>query len=196
MDLKDPKTQKILLGGLIFFLIVYFWYARIYSKNSEAISQKQMEYETILTNLKNVEMKAKSFESLKTEYEKLLERYQDVELLLPEEKQIPLFLTQMHFAAQSSQTGITQIVPTETVPIDFYNSSSCNIEITGSYHDFGDFLSNIANFPFIANVSDMTITGLPQAAPIPKPENNTITASFKLTTYWVQEGERLKKVKF
>jgi Tfp pilus assembly protein PilO len=83
MDLKDPKVQKILLGGLILFLIVYFWYARIYSKNSKVISQKQIEYENILTNLKNVEMKAKSFENLKAEYEKLLKRYQKVELLLP-----------------------------------------------------------------------------------------------------------------
>ncbi len=196
MDLKDPKAQKILLGGLIFFLIVYCWYARIYSKNSEAIDQKQIEYENILTNLKNVEMKAKSFENLKTEYEKLLEKYQEVELLLPEEKQIPLFLTQMHFAAQTSQIGITQIVPMEAVPIDFYNASSFNVEIAGSYHDFGDFLSNIANFPFLANVSDVTIAGIAQQAQVPQSEHNTLTTSFKLTTYWVQEGERLKKVEF
>jgi len=196
MDLKDPKAQKILLGGLIFFLIVYFWYARIYSNNSQAINQKQVEYESILTNLKNVEMKAKSFESLKTEYEKLLKRYQKVELLLPEEKQIPLFLTQMHFAAQSSQTSIAQIVPMEAVPIDFYNASPFNIDITGSYHDFGSFLSDIANFPFIANVSDVTLTGVPPEAQVPGSENNTLTASFKLTSYWVQEGERLKKVEF
>lgn len=196
MDLKDPKVQKILLGSLIFFLIVYFWYARIYSKNSQAINQKQAEYENILTNLKNVEMKAKSFESLKTEYEKLLKRYQKVELLLPEEKQIPLFLTQMHFAAQSSQTSIAQIVPMEAVPIDFYNACPFSIDITGSYHDFGSFLSDIANFPFIANVSDVTLTGVPPEAQVPVSENNTLTASFKLTTYWVQEGEKLKKIEF
>jgi type IV pilus assembly protein PilO len=196
MDLKNPKTQKILLGGLIFFFIFYFWYARIYSKNSEVIKQKQIEYENILTNLKNVEMKAKSFENLKTEYEKLLKRYKEVELLLPEEKQIPLFLTQMHFAAQSSQTGITQIVPMETVPIDFYNASSFNIEMSGSYHDFGSFLSNIANFPFIANVSDLTITGIPQEAKVPGSKDETIAASFKLTSYYIQEGERLKRVEF
>lgn len=196
MDLKDPKTQKILLGGLILFLILYFWYARIYSKNSQAISQRQTEYENILTNLKNVEMKAKSFESLKTEYAKLLDRYRGVELLLPEEKQIPLFLTQMHFAAQSSQTNITQIVPLETVPIDFYNANSFNVEIAGSYHHFGEFLSNLANFPFIANVTEMTITGAPQEAQAPKKEEKTITASFKLTTYYIQEGERLEKVEF
>ena len=196
MDLKNPKTQKILLGGLIFFLIVYFWYARIYSKNSKAISQKQIEYENIVTNLKNVEMKAKSFESLKIEYEKLLERYKGAELLLPEEKQIPLFLTQMHFAAQFSQTGITQIVPKETAPIDFYNASSFSIEMTASYHDFGKFLSNIANFPFIANISDMTITGVPQEVQVSSSEDKTVTASFKLTSYYIQEGERLKKVEF
>jgi type IV pilus assembly protein PilO len=196
MDLKDPKTQKLLLGGLILVLILYFWYARIYSKNSQAISQKQIEYENILTNLKNVEMKAKSFESLKAEYEKLLKKYKEVELLLPEEKQTPLFLTQMHFAAQSSQTGITQVVPLGTVPIDFYYANAFNIEISGSYHNFGDFLSNIANFPFIACVSGMAITGVPQEAQVPKSENKTITASFKLNTYYIQEGQKLKKVEF
>lgn len=196
MDLKDPKTQKILLGVLILFLMFYFWYARIYSKNLQVISQKQTEYENILTNLKNVEMKAKSFESLKAEYEKLLERYRGVELLLPEEKQIPLFLTQMHFAAQSSQIGITQIVPQAVVPIDFYNASSFNVEIAGSYHNFGNFLSDIANFPFIACVSGVTLTGAPQEAQAPKREEKTITASFKLTTYYIQEGARLQKVEF
>jgi len=196
MDLKDPKTQKILLGGLIILLVLYFWYARIYSKNSQAIGQKQIEYENILTDLKNVEMKVKSFESLKTEYEKLLKRYKEVELLLPEEKQTPLFLTQMHFAAQSSQTNITQIIPQGTAPIDFYNVNSFNIEIAGSYHDFGDFLSNIANFPFIACVSGVTITGVPQEAQVPKSEGKTITVSFRLNTYYIQEGQKLKKVEF
>ena len=196
MDLKDPKVQKILLGGLIFFLIVYFWYARIYSNNAKAISLKQTEHEMILTDLKNVEMKAKSYETLKTEYEKLLKKYQEVEQLLPEEKQIPLLLTEMHFAAQSSQTGITQIVPSEVVPFDFYNASSFNIETAGSYHDFGNFLSEIANFPFLANVSQGVLTGIPREAQVPTAPDNTVTALFKLTTYWVQEGERLKRVEF
>jgi type IV pilus assembly protein PilO len=196
MDLKDPKAQKILLGGLIFFLIVYFWYARIYSKNARAINLKQTEYETILTDLKNVEMKAQSFENLKVEYERLLKRYQQVEQLLPEEKQIPLLLTEMHFAAQSSQTGISQIVPADVVPFEFYNASSFDIEISGSYHDFGSFLSNVANFPFLANVSQVVLSGIAQEAEVPRPRDNTVTAMFKLTTYWVQEGERLKKVEF
>ena len=196
MDLKDPKTQKYLLGGLLVFLVGYFWYARIYTKKAELIEQKQVQYEYLLSDLKSVEMKAKSFESLKEEYRKLLERYRKVERLLPEEKQIPLFLTQMHTAAQTNRTGIMQIIPEAPVLEGFYNSSSFDIELTGSYHRLGSFFSNVANFPFLANISGVTIAALPEAAQKGPEKDRSINASLKLTTYYVREDERLKEIEF
>jgi type IV pilus assembly protein PilO len=196
MDLRNPKTQKFLLGGLVVFLLLYFWYARIYSKNATLIEQKQDRYESLLSDLKTVEMKAKTFENLKEEYEKLMERYHKVERLLPEEKQIHLFLMQMHSASSANQTGIIQIIPQGAVPKSFYNVNSFDIQISGSYHNLGGFLSSVANFPFLANVSDVTINALPQEEQIPEQEGRTISASLKLTTYYVKEEERLKKVEF
>ncbi len=196
MDLKDPKTQKLLLGGLVIFLVIYFWYAKIFSKNTIIIQQKQTRYENLMSNLKNVELKAKSYESLKEEYHRLIDRYRRVERLLPEERQIPLFLMQMHSAASSYQTGITQIFPKAPEGVGFYNASSFNVEIAGAYHNFGGFLSNIANFPFLANVSNMTITAIPPEGQSPEQKARSITASFKLTTYYVKEEERLKEIEF
>ncbi|MFH1336695.1 MAG: type 4a pilus biogenesis protein PilO [Candidatus Zixiibacteriota bacterium] len=196
MDLKDPKTQKLLLGGLVVVLVIYFWYAKIYSKNTVIIQQKQTRYENLMSNLKNVELKAKSYESLKEEYHRLIDRYRRVERLLPEERQIPLFLMQMHSAASSYQTGIIQILPKAPEGVGFYNASSFDLEIAGSYHNFGRFLSNIANFPFLANVSNMTITATPQEGQSPEQKARSITASFKLTTYYVKEEERLKEIEF
>lgn len=196
MDLKDPKTQKLLLGGLVIFLVVYFWYVRIYSKKVELIQQKQVQYEYLLSDLKSVEMKAKSFESLKEEYHRLLERYRRVERLLPEEKQIPLFLIQMHYAAQSNRTGIMQIIPEEPMSEGFYNTSSFDIELTGSYHRLGSFFSNVANFPFLANVSGVTIAALAEDEQKGMEKDRSITTSLKLTTYYVREEERLKEIEF
>lgn len=196
MDLKDPKTQKLLLGGLVIFLVVYFWYVRIYSKKVELIQQKQVQYEYLLSDLKSVEMKAKSFESLKEEYHRLLERYRRVERLLPEEKQIPLFLIQMHYAAQSNRTGIMQIIPEEPMSEGFYNTSSFDIELTGSYHRLGSFFSNVANFPFLANVSGVTIAALAEEEQKGMEKDKSITTSLKLTTYYVREEERLKEIEF
>jgi Tfp pilus assembly protein PilO len=196
MDLKDPKTQKLLLGGLVVFLVIYFWYSKIYSKNTTIIQQKQTQYENLMSNLKNVELKAKSYESLKEEYHRLIDRYRKVERLLPEERQIPLFLMQMHSAASSYQTGISQILPQAPVGVGFYNTSSFDVEIAGSYHNFGGFLSNIANFPFLANVSNMTIKAIPPEGQSSEKKTRSITASFKLTTYYVKEEERLKEIEF
>ena len=196
MDLKDPKTQKFLLGGLVIFLVLYFWYARIYSKNATLIEQKQVQYENLMSDLKIVEMKAKSFEGLKEEYEKLLARYRKVERLLPEEKQIPHLLMQMHSAASINQTGIIQLIPQEVLPKSFYNVSSFDVEMFGSYHNLGSFLSSVANFPFLANVSNVTISARPPEEQAPEMKENSITASMKLTTYYVKEEERLKKVEF
>jgi Tfp pilus assembly protein PilO len=196
MDLRDPKTQKYLLGGLAVFLALYFWYNRVYTKTATLIQQKQTQYEYLLSDLKSVEMKSKSFESLKEEYERLLERYRRVERLLPEERQIPLFLTQMHAAASANQTGIIEIIPQPAVPLGFYNSSSFGVQLTGSYNDLGEFLSSVANFPFLADVTDMSITALPQEEQSREEEANSISASLKLTTYYVKEEEKLKKLEF
>src|SRR5574341_100291 len=192
MDFKDPKSQKIILGVLLGFLALYFWHNRIYSKNNQKIKVKENQYEAILTNLKNVELKAKSFENLKSEYESLLERYKTVELLLPEEKQVPLLLTQMHQGAQTSGITIREITPRTTYPLSFYNASDFSIQTTGNYHEFGNFLSRIANFPFIANISDLNLTNGTST----DKKKETVQATFKMTTYFIKEGERLKKVQF
>jgi Tfp pilus assembly protein PilO len=105
-------------------------------------------------------------------------------------------LTQMHSAASSHDIGIIEIMPQPVVPVDFYNASSFGVQMTGSYHDLGDFLSNVANFPFLADVTDMSITALPQEEQSRDKEGNSITASLKLTTYYVKEEEKLKKLEF
>jgi Tfp pilus assembly protein PilO len=196
MDLRDPKIQKFMLGGLAVFLALYFWYARIYSKNGELMKQKQIQYEYLLSDLKSVEMKARSFENLKEEYERLLERYQKVEQLLPEEERIPEFLMQMHSAARANQTGVIEIIPQAPLPQSFYNVKSFDVQINGTYHDLGSFFSRVANFPFLANVDNVTITGIPQDELAVEQKRNSISASLTLTTYFVKEEERLKRIEF
>lgn len=207
MDLRDSKTQKIAIAVLAFFIVTYFWYSRVYSRYDGQISQKSQEFETITTNLKNVEMKAKSLEALQTEYAALVERYHDIEALLPEVKQIPSMLVQLHTASSLSGTKITRIVPRPVESVEFYNIAAFEIEMSGTYHDFGNFVSYVANFPFIANVADMDIKATNisiQKANQPSGETDgrfevgkkkpTMTATFVLSTYYVQEGERLKEL--
>lgn len=208
MDLKDPKMQKIGLSLLALFIVGFFWYTRLYTRYDDQIAMKSQEFETITTNLRNVEMKAKSLDALKIEYSELLDHYEEIESLLPEVKQIPSFLVQLHMASSITGTRITKVNPLEVHSEEFYNIVSFKIEMTGQYHDFGKFISYVANFPFITNVSDVSIKS--EAISISKAEaqnmkdrekklknlgkKESMTAKFILSTYFVKEDERLAEI--
>lgn len=203
MDFKDAKVQKIALAALAFFIVVYFWHSRLYTSYDSQISLKSQEFETITTNLRNVEMKAKSLDALQVEYVDLVERYHEIESLLPEVKQIPSLLVQLHTASSLTGTKITRIQPLPLKSEEFYNVASFEIEMTGTYHDFGRFIGYVANYPFIANISDMELTSLNVAIGKPAVENvgleevkrkETMSAVFILSTYFVREDERLQEL--
>jgi type IV pilus assembly protein PilO len=211
MDLKDSKTQKIVIGVLAFFIVVYFWYSRLYSNYNSQINTQRQEFETITTDLRNVEMKAKSLEALKLEYTDLIDRYHEIEALLPEVKQVPSILVQLHTASSITGTRITKIHPLPIETQEFYEVASFEVEISGTYHDFGKFTSYVANFPFIANVTDVQIKAtnhpnakMKNAAEEEQSENGDIvdvgrkkssmTATFTLSTYYVKENERLAEL--
>jgi type IV pilus assembly protein PilO len=196
MDLKDPKVQKIALACVVFFILAYFWYSRVYTIQSNQIESKQGEYQTMITNLRNVEMKSKSLDALQAEYKSLLSRYRDIEQLLPEVKMVPSFLVQLHTASSLTGTKIISIMPQTIKSETFYNAANFDIQMVGGYHDFGKFISYIANFPFIVNVTDMEITTGPVVSGSSDNEEkeNTVTAEFTLSTYFVKPDERLKEL--
>ena len=205
MDFKDPKIQKVSLAILAFFIVVFFWYSRLYSRYDSEIDLRSQEFETITTNLRNVELKAKSLEGLKVEYEELVSRYHEIEALLPEVKQIPSFLVQLHMASSLTGTKITKVKPLNLTAEEFYNIASFEIEMSGRYHDFGRFISYVANFPFITNVSQMNVEAVNIAISAPQKEEKdkkidnlqqeeTMNATFTLSTYFVKEDERLKEL--
>ncbi len=203
MDFKDPKIQKIALIALSLVVIGYFWNARVYAPKAATIQGKIVERERLVTKLKNVEIKARSLEDLKKEYGDLLKRYHEIEALLPEVKQIPSFLVQLHTASSLSGSKITIIDSQKVETASFYDRVSFNVELTGNYHNFGQFISYIANFPFITNVSDMDIksplVGGGRVPPSSPKENGkdkveTVVAKFKLSIYYIRPEGRLKEL--
>lgn len=204
MDLRDSKTQKIIIAVLAFFIVTYFWYSRVYSRFDTQISAKSAEFERVTTKLRGIEMKAKSLDALKLEYTDLIDRYHEIEALLPEVKQIPSLLVQLHRTSSLTGTKISKVEPMPIMEQDFYNVASFRIELSGTYHDFGQFMSYVANYPFIANISGVEIEALnvaigdtrldgTNAAELGrKPE--TINAKFVVSTYFVKEDERLQEL--
>jgi len=190
MDIRDPKIQIRLIFALVLVLIVYIWGRNVFVKNINEIKNRNNQQEILNRQLIAYQAKKQTIEGLRRESEAREKEYKSLEMLLPEERQIPLFLTQMHNAAQVTKTEISQITPMGTNQVSFYNTDDFNVEVVGSYHGFGEFLSNVANFPFIANVSHLSMTGL--TSDEQQKEGNSIRVTFKLSTYYITGGQKLK----
>lgn len=205
MDIKDPKTQKLLLAALVVILAVYFWHSKIYEPASVRLESQRATYEAVMTNLKTIELKAKSLSGLRKEYDRLLNRYQGIEQLLPEEEQVPDFLFQLHSASMLAQAQVEEVSPQMASGEAFYNTSEYGVKFTGTFHELGRFMAAVANFPFITNVSRLSMKGLPpqeimQGAAERKRQgeydNRSLEANFFLSTYFVKPEEKLKGVQF
>nr|MBN2276147.1 type 4a pilus biogenesis protein PilO [candidate division Zixibacteria bacterium] len=203
MDFRDPKNQKIMMGVAAFLIVAYFWYSKLYTGYDERLTKMNQEYSTMITNLKNVEMKSKSLDALTLEYEDLLARYREIEMLLPEVRQIPSFLVQLHTASSLTGTKIVKIEPLPIKPENFYNVAGFEIEMTGTYHNFGKFIGYVANFPFIANLSEveLTTTSIANTAGSASEsedsginQKTTMNVKFVLSTYFVRAEERLQEL--
>jgi type IV pilus assembly protein PilO len=192
----------MLLGGLAALLIIYFWHSKVYEPNEQTLEQKRAQYEGLMSNLKTIELKAKSLAGLRKEYDKLLARYESIEKLLPEEDKVPEFLMQLHAASMNSQSLVTEIAPQSPSGEAFYNVTQYGISFSGTYHELGQFLAGVANFPFITNVSELRIKGLPPAAVQQQAlamggenfDRQTVESEFYLSTYYVKPEEKLKGI--
>lgn len=196
VDLKDPKTQKWLLGLMVVAALGYVWHTKMYAPARENIDSAYMHYETLQTQLKGVEMKFQSLGALKAEYKDLTSRYSMVSQLLPEEDQLAPLLTKIHAAGLETSTRIGDIEPMPPVAEGFYDRVDFQLSVNSTYHDLGDFLARIANLPFIVNVGEVQMTttseyGSPTAQQNANLDEYTLTANLTISIYKVKESERL-----
>ena len=76
---------------------------------------------------------------------------------LPSKTEVPNLLVDI------SQTGLSAALqqklfqPGEEIKRDFYAELPITIKLTGSYHEFGEFVSGIAALPRIVTLSDIQI---------------------------------------
>ena len=193
MNLRDPKTQIVAIVVVLFLGTYYFWFAKIYSPFQAEIAAKEVQKGNLLTQLHKVEEKAATLTELQKEYSDLQVKYKKVEILLPERKEDESFLSQLHAAAQLTNSTVIEVVPLGTVPSEFYETNNYTLEVEATYHGLGKFLANVANFPFIVNLDNINLKSpvqrLASAQSEEDEEANSVIATFKVSTYNVRQGQ-------
>ena len=133
---------------------------------------------------------ARSFEASRLEqYRELMARMeQDFEFLvsqLPEKTQVPGLLDDIDEKGRDSGLDIVSIKLQPEVKGNVYVELPIEVIVTGSYHDFGTFISNVAAMSRIVTLHNMTVEPLGQSAEL---RMSVVAKTYRYLSEEEQEG--------
>lgn len=211
MNLKEPKTQRIILGaiGLAAAGYVYFGTSILpfnYPVRKAKIAALEAEHEKLAAEVEKARKVVGDLARLEAEYERLHDQWLSAQELLPEEKEMPELLRQVTMAGSRAGIEFALFEPGNPVPKEFHTEHPIKVTVRGNYHQVGSFLGRLSNMERIVNVSGLDL-GQPKEAKTKKKtstrrtkvddvankgtgmrSNNTVEAQFTLTAYTLMGG--------
>lgn len=169
-----------IMGGVIF---LGYWF---HTKDQLQVLQEAENKETSLKVI--FEKKAKQAANLEAYEQQLKEMQESFGAML---RQLPNKTQVADLLVDISQTGLASglefqlFKPEAEIPQEFYAILPIKISVTGTYHEFGNFVSGVAALPRIVTLHDISIKKRGQG------KNAQLVMDMTAKTYrYLEESER------
>lgn len=163
LDFNDigrwPLVFRAAFIGLFFVIAVSggFYYF-VYTAQMPRLERAEQEELELRTSFEQKQKKAANFDAYKEQLAEIERSFGTMLRQLPGKTEIPNLLVDI------SQTGLAAglqeelFQPVAEVQKDFYAEKPIKIRLKGAYHEFGQFVSDIAALPRIVTLHDIAIT--------------------------------------
>ncbi len=187
MDLKDPKTQKLILivagtAALVYFYIFADFVPFNYKSRAAQISGLKSEYTRKMNELTKAQQLVNRLPELKREFALLNQRWQVAQELLPTQKEVASLLRKVTMAGQESGVKFVLFKPAGTNPQADFVENPVQVTVTGGFHHAGSFFGEIAELSRLVNVSQLRLKGFDKGT-----MDDTVQADFVATAYTLAE---------
>lgn len=190
LDPKEPgRWPLVIRAGAILLLFValsglfiYLWPVK---SQMPSLEKARKEEADLLVTFDEKQRKAANFEAYKGQLKEMERSFGAMLRQLPGRTEVPNLLVDI------SQTGLAAgldeklFQPAGEVKKDFYAELPIKIRLTGSYHEFGNFVSGIAALPRIVTLHDIQISPAVKDA---GPDDLTLDVTAKTYRY-LEESE-------
>ncbi|WP_172858873.1 type 4a pilus biogenesis protein PilO [Vibrio cholerae] len=150
-----PLLPQLLVILLIMLLIQGAGYWFYLMPKQDEIALLKQEEETVKATLRIKANKVAVLPQIQAQSDELKERYDFLLRQLPVQKELASMLASVNQLGLDSSLTFTRIDWGERESQEFLYRLPLNIELTGSYHDIGDFSQAIAKLPRIINFDDV-----------------------------------------
>jgi len=162
LDPRDPGRWPLAVraGAVALCFVVLscvLTYFLVYTDKSDELDRQKVEENSLRSEFKTKHAKAVNLDVYKQQLKDIERSFGALLRQLPGKTEVPNLLVDI------SQTGLSAglqeklFQPQPEIRKDFYAELPIKIRLTGSYHQFGEFVSGIAALPRIVTLHDIEI---------------------------------------
>jgi len=180
---KPWYVQLAVFGGIALVVYGAFWYFVTSGTRAET-AEIETKVESLLRANAGAVVASQRLSEFKANYERAQADYEDLKLLLPEQRELTMVLQNVQDRARGRLT-LTKFSPQEEVQQDFYTGKPVQVEVTGNYNSLGQFFAQMASYQRIVSITDFKVTKLKMDKNADAKANQTVEAAFLVTAYYV-----------
>jgi type IV pilus assembly protein PilO len=153
-----PKEIKSVVGLICAAIVAGICYYAIISNKLpmlDAAQQEENELRSTFEAKYRVAVNLKAYEAQLAQIEK---DFSSMLKSLPTSNETPGLLDDVTFVGTDAGLSFKLLNWQQEIPKEFYTELPIQIEVSGTYHEFGQFASNVANLPRIVTLHDFEIS--------------------------------------
>lgn len=162
LNMKDlanaPMSIKLVVLAILFAVIVFFGYWFVWSDQSDTLNTSQQEEMTLRDSFMNKKRQAVNLDIYKQQLSDIDHSFGALLKQLPNKSQMDALLSDINQAGLGRGLQFELFKPGSETPKEFYAELPINIKVTGAYHDFGAFASDVSQLSRIVTLHDLDIT--------------------------------------
>jgi len=152
-----PLGVKVVVIVLVSLMLIGGWvyYDTLDQLGSlEKVEQKEL---TLRKEFERKQAEAVNLEAYKQQLVDMQKQFGTMLQQLPNKTQIADLLVDVSQAGLASGLEFSLFQPLGEIEKDFYAEKPIKLSVVGSYHEFGEFVSNLAGLPRIVTLHDVSL---------------------------------------
>ena len=166
----------LLVVGAMFYLCVWYFYVSGVKAEVQKLNDEVAQLQSKNQAAKIATQRINEFRTLFSRKE---EEYDELKVLLPEQREITNVLQGLQETARDSKLSVARFSPREDAQQDFIMAKPVEVEVDSNYGNLKDFFEKMANLQRIVSISDFNLTQLEK-----QNSGRTLHARFLLTAYY------------
>lgn len=170
LDPNDPSKwpvlpRALLLAAVSLLVVVALWYVWV-SDRVAALEQAQRREGDLRTQYTRKVAQAAALDTLKAQLEQVRQYVVQLEKQLPNRAEMDALLSDINQAGIGRGLQFELFRPGQEVVRDYYAELPITVRVSGSYHDIGMFVADVAHLPRIVTLNNLTINPVPNRSDV------------------------------